>query len=447
MEIENLLKKWQEKTVMNSNIWDIAEKKYLGQRDGSAAQSIQKESPFDVAEKQFNQPMPYEGENDLDREIERNIARQTARGVETIAGLPGDVQSLVSALTGHEFESQFPTSQQIQQKVEKFGQGYLSPKGEFEEKSDELVRDIAAMAIPGGGGYSFARNIGIPVAANLVKEGLIKQGDVNENNASLAKVGTMLALDLLANRQGMGKGGVRKYASHLFEEAEKALPEGATLDATNFSKSLGNLKNTLEEGGSAASKTKALEKIAEIEKKVKNGKIGAKELVEFRKTINEAVEEMGGFEWITKPKIRQRAIKNLGEVKKEVIKGLTEYGETSNPQFLRFHKDANEAYAAIENSNQIKKFLARHLGNIAGSVGTKLLFGGAFPEIFSLGTGAGAGAFVLSNEALKMFHRMKNSPVLRKYYNEIIQASLKGNAAQAISNFKKLDKGLEQKNQ
>jgi len=435
MVTENLLKKWQGKMATNSNIWDLAEKSYTS--------NAEKKSPFDIAEKTFKTPYPLEGENDLEREIERNTARLTARGVETIAGLPGDIQSIASGLTGHEFETKFPTRQQLQEKTEQFGQGYLSPKGEFEGKSDELMGDIAAMAIPGGGGYSFARNIGIPVAANLVKEGLMKAGDVKEGNASIAKVGTMLALDLLGNRQGIGMGGVRKYASHLFNEAEKALPEGAMLNAKNFQTSLNNLENTLEQGGKATSKTKALEKISEIQSKIKNGEIEAKELVEFRKTINEAIDEMGGFEWVTKPKIRQRAINNLNDVRKEVIKGLNEYGQTSNPTFLKFHKDANEAYAAIENSDKIKKFLSKYLGSQIAGKATGLLFGAPLGHLVSASTGGLSTALLAGNEALKLFHRVKNSPVLSRYYKNILNAALKGNSAEAISNYKKLDKEIE----
>ncbi|MCE5316142.1 MAG: hypothetical protein LLG04_02105, partial [Parachlamydia sp.] len=101
--------------------------------------------PFSKWKKEF----PMEGENDLDREIERNVARGTSRIGETIAGAPGDVLSMIKGFIGDlpiggvigEF---LPTSKKLQDTSEKASLGYTKPQSLGEEKSDEILKDVAS---------------------------------------------------------------------------------------------------------------------------------------------------------------------------------------------------------------------------------------------------------------------------------------------------------------
>lgn len=122
-------------------------------------------------------PKSFENENDIEREIERNQARLTSRGLETVLGTPGNVLAsgmpfgFAGYLLGINPEGILPTSEQLQQFSEKESQGYTKPENEFEKFSDELFSDISAMAVPGSNGYSLMRNIGIPLAGSLIKKG------------------------------------------------------------------------------------------------------------------------------------------------------------------------------------------------------------------------------------------------------------------------------------
>ena len=385
---------------------------------------------------------PFEGENDLDREIERNIARGTSRIGETILGLPGDLYSFAKGLFGQNPETNLPTSESLKKLSEKATLGYTKARNEGEEKSDEVLQDIASFMIPGAGKYNLVRNIGIPIVANLTKEGLKYSG--NEKIADAAKIGTMVALDLM-NLKG---GGAKKFAGNLFNESEKLIPEGATLKSNNLQKGILSLEKSLESGGSAPSTEKALKKVNEIQSKIKNGEIEIKELIDFRKNINEIKSELGGYEVQLPKAIKKKAIANLDNVKSEVIKALNEYGSIQNPAFLKLNKSANEAYAAYESSNKISEFIKK---TASSTLKTPLL-----KTLFGLGTGLGTYAYpaaiaksaigaipvVAGYESYKILHQVIQSPTLRKFYGNILKGASTGNASQVIKNMKALDKGL-----
>lgn len=389
---------------------------------------------------------PYDEEGDLDREIERNQARLLSRGIETVAGLPGDIQSLISSMTGHEFETQFPTSEKLQEKSEEYSQGYTKAKGEHEQRADDLMKSVAAFALPGGSGYSLARNIGIPIAGELVKEGIKKSAPGKEKSAEFAKIGTMLMLDLMGNR--IAKGGARDLASKLFQESEAMVPEGTMMPAANFEKSLNTLEKTLKKGGSAPSTQAAISKIDELKSLVNNGKIDASDLLQARKRINEVILKEGGFDFTVPKEIKKRITHNLNDVKRSVINGLEEYGATQNPEFLKLNQQANEVYSALENSNKISNFIQSNFGDKFSSVGAKLLFNTA--GVGGLGTAAYVAPATTAIAAgsvplyltFKVLNRVKNSPTLRKHYFDIVNSSLKGNAGQMTKSMHLLDKEL-----
>jgi hypothetical protein len=398
--------------------------------------------PSTLKPKQSN--FPFEGENDLEREIERNQAQLTSRIGETVLGLPGDLYSFAKGIFGFDSETNLPTSKSLREGSEKASLGYTKPKNEFEEKSGEVMQDIASFMIPGSRQYSMLRNIGIPLAANAAKEGLKLSG--NEKNSDMAKLGLMVGLDLISQR----KGGAKKYAGELFNQSEKIVPKGAMLKSTAFEKSLDKLDKTLSSGGSAPSTEKALRKVNEIQSKIKNGEIEIKELIDFRKNINEIISETGGFEVQLPKAIKRKAIANLGDVKKEVINGLNEYGQKHNPEFLKLNKSANEAYAAYESSNKIANFIGKSIKGTLKTPAIKALFGigtgmGAYTYPTILAKTAVAGVPALAGyEAYKILHQVYQSPTLRKYYGEVLKGAIIGNTSQVSRNLKALDQGLSE---
>ena len=381
---------------------------------------------------------PEEGENDLEREIERNIAQGTSRIGETVLGMPGDLYSFAKSIFGYNPETVLPTSEKLRKFSEEASLGYTKPKNEFEEKSGEALQDIASFMIPGSNKYNLVRNIGIPIVANLAKEGIKYSGSEKLGNA--AKIGTMITLDLMNHRAG----GAKKYASGLFNESEKMIPKGEILKSSTLEKSLLNLEKSLESGGSAPSKEKALKKISEIQSKMKNGEIEVQELVDFRKAINEIKYELGGYEVQLPKAIKKKAIANLDHVKSKVISALDEYGTKQNPEFGKLNKSANEAYAAYESSDKMASFLKKHISTKNPAIKTLLGLGGvyAFPGIATKTAIAAPFAFG-AYEGYKILHQVIQSPTLRKFYGNILKGASSGNASQVSKNVKSLEKELK----
>lgn len=398
----------------------------------------------EVGEKPFSFDEDYP-EFDLEREIERNIARGTSRIGETILGMPGDLYSFGKYLFGYEPETYLPTSKSLQELSEKATLGYTSPQSEAEEKSDEVLQDIASFMVPGTGKYNFVRNIGIPVMANLVKEGVKVTGD--EKLGDAAKIGTMITLDIMNLK---GPGGAKKFASNLFNESEKLVPEGAVLNSPRLEKSLKSLEKVLESGGSRPSTEKALKKINEIQSKMKFGDIEVQELIDFRKSINEIKTELGGFEVQLPKALKKKAIANLDKVKNEVIEGLNEYGSKSNPEFLKLNKAANEAYAAYEQSDKIGNFIRKTMkGTVKNpAVKTVLGLGGAaggfkYPALATKGAAVGVPA-IAAYQGYKVLYQVMKSPTLRKFYGNILKGAAAGNSSQVSRNVKALEKNLKE---
>ncbi len=271
--------------------------------------------------------------------------------------------------------------------------GYNKPQSEFEEKTGDVLQDIASFMVPGSNQYSLMRNIGIPIVGNLVQEGIKYSG--NEKLGQAVKSGIMVALDLISQR----KGGAKKYASNLFNQMHESIPKGISINASNLTDRLNTLQKYLSLGGSKPSTVKALDKIKEIKSNInkkgsKKGKIDLDNLLAYRPSINEMIEDLGGFEYMFKPKLKEKIIKNLQGVKDVIIKSSEEYGQKFNPEFLKLSRSANEAWSAYENSNKIAQFLNKHFGQKALGTAVKTVLGISAPVASALTTGVASTAAI-----------------------------------------------------
>lgn len=378
----------------------------------------------------------------LERETDRNKARNLSLIGSTVLGLPGDLIAFGRGLFG--LETDIPGSADIQKGFEKLSGGYLEPQNDLEKKSDELMKDIYGMSQ--GGRPTLVRNIGIPIAANLFKEGIKGVGG-EEKEATYAKIGAMTLLDLLHGRQTKGMGGARKFASDLYNQADAALPQGATISAGGLEKNLKALKKELTSGGTAPSKANAITKVDEILGSISKGRVDVKRLTDFRQTINELINSRGGFDILQPKSVQQKSIYNLNKVKENVIDSINDYGKM-NTKFGQLDKAANEAYAAYSASNHISNFLKSHEDKIQSkTLKTALGLGGLsggymFPTAGVAGAGISAAALPVY-EAVKITQRMYQSPTLRQYYNGLIRDALTGNTVQAIKNLEALDKHMQ----
>lgn len=383
----------------------------------------------------------YVSDEDVEKDIERNQAQFTSRALESVAGLPGDLVNFASSLFG--YEPGLTGSKELRQFSEESSQGYTKPKSDLEEDLGETVSDMALFALPGAKHYSIARNIGIPIASNLVKEG-IKYAGGGEKSQAAGKLGSMAIFDLLIHRRALGSS--KEYIKQLYQQADEAIPKGLSIKATNLEKGLDSLEKSFKAGGQRPSTGDALDKISELRAAVKNGKIDLKDLVSFRPSINEWIDKYKGFEIGSSPAIRKKIISNLNKVKGEVIKAAEEYGSKYNPEYLKLSQSANEAYAASAKSNKIANFIEKVAGNKVQSMGAKALLGiGGLGALGGLGgamsAGAGAAVATPAYQLFKMILKSK-SPTLRNHYFNIIKGAAAGDASIVLKNSKALDKEL-----
>lgn len=380
---------------------------------------------------------PFETEGDMERLMDRGQAQATSRALETIVGLPGDLESFVGSFFGRE-ETFFPTSESLKKFSEGQTEGFTTPQSEAEEAVGEAFQDIVSFGIPipGSGAPSLARIAGVPIAANLVKQGL-KLGGADEQEASAAKIGSLLLLDLAARR--ITGGGAEKHINSLFKASRDELSEGALLNARKLEKALDPLEKSLKSGGSRPSRVEALKKTKEIRDVIVDGKMPVKEALDFRVSINELKDKLGAFSLETPAKIRTKAIKNLDMVKGNVIEAITDYGKAENPRFLIPYTQAEEAFAARASSDVVSNFVQKTVGKKLASPITKAVFGLALPKF---GVAKVAGAFT-AKETLKIINQIRKSPTLARFYGNALSAAVKGNAAQVSRNVLALDRKLD----
>lgn len=377
----------------------------------------------------------WEDSGDIERQQERGTAQATSRFIESSLGTLGDIQSGIKGLTGLQLGTQLPTTSKLQEFSEKATLGYTKPQNEFEQKTGDILQDISKMALPGASSYTMLRTIGIPVAGFLAKEGIENVGG-SEGSANLAKLGTMLALDLTSAYKNVGQGGAKKYAQKLWQDAEKEIPEGVKISSKNISSSMEALEKNLISGGSSPKTKKALEKIKEIKKSAKSGKIEVKELMDFRKRINDWIDANKGFSWDRgEAAVKKGTIDNLNQVKSKVIDALDEYSAI-NPAFGDPYKKSNEAYAVYHASNNIKGWLKDKFGNYLTNPYLGHLFG--FSTKAAVGGLGATGIY----QAGKLLYRVQKSPTLSELYGNVIQAAIKNDAPAAAMNLQKLKEEL-----
>jgi hypothetical protein len=386
----------------------------------------------------------YVSDEQVQRDIERGQATGVSRILEAGLGLPGDLINFVGGLFG--YEPNAPGSEKLQEISEKVTGGYTKPKNELEESVGETLQDMTLFALPGAKHYGIARNIGIPIVANLVKEG-IKYTGAGEGKQAAGKIGTMVLLDILGHRANLGT--AKEYASSLFQKADESIPKGLSIKASSLENSLNALEKSFKAGGERPATGDALKKISEIRDEIKNGKIDLKNLVAYRPSINEWIEKYKGFDIQASPAIKKKIINNLNQVKGEVIKAAEEYGSKYNPEYLKLSQSANEAYSAYAQSNKITNFIEKHASSKLKSTGAKALLGvgltgGTGALGGALGVSAGSAATLGAGLGYKIFKTIlrSKSPTLRNHYFQILEGASKGNAAQVIKNAKALDKEL-----
>lgn len=397
----------------------------------------------------------------LGANIGRQAGRAGARTAETILGAPRAFGEFLEGLVPEErvknlagkvglrkpvekgFELSkkiapyklFPKSEDIRENITKhlFGER-LEPKNKAEARSDEIISDFAALAIPlPGKQLKVLKPALLALGGNAASDIVEKMGGSKKEQA-WAKIGTILAGSMINPKAA------EKLKTDLFAQARKARPADAKVASKKLVKSVDKFEKELMKGDpDVGSKKKALDLIKKIKAKSASGDISIEDLEEFKRNINETRSSL--YEEFKTDKVGMKAAKrNLDTVSHFVDNSLKEYGKT-NPEWESFYRPANEAHGAIAQSKRVRYAIARH----AKALGFPALL--AELGLFHVaGAPAAVGSVAAGAAALgtgELLARVMKSPTLRKHYMNLMNAAMKEDVVVMRENLKRLDQELK----
>jgi len=374
------------------------------------------------------------------KDIARQGAQYTARGLETLAGLPGDIYQaaktlseyfpeLPSFLQGQEsFVSKglkkagetLPTSQELRGLSKEVSQGFLEPKTETEKGVGEFVSDLTSLK---AGGFGLLKAAGTSLVGNLIAP-VVKQATGSEKLGENTKNGLYLVSAMIK------PGAAREYGQQKLKNAYQAIPEGETILTTRLDRNLKNFLTEIEKGGITPAKQPAYRLAKRLEKAPSGNTLDVLELPATRNSINEY-----RFEKELNPKAH-RWLNKFDDI---INKELTTYGK-ANPEFLSNYREGNEILANVHQGNRVTKFISKALGTKEIKPETLLLLGLHSPK----GLGAAGGVAGLSS--VYNIGKRLTKPTFRKHYYNTLNSALKENVPVFLKNVKKLDDSIQKEN-
>lgn len=368
----------------------------------------------------------------------RRAKRYGLRGAESIAALPGDiaqtVRGLASLIPSVPEKKEHPAltalgyipgSEEIRKKTSEIFPE-LEPQSRFEEIEDAVVQDFTTLALPIKGKIPFARSIGLSVLGNLGKEG-VKSIGAGETASEATKLGLMF----LGGMFGKGRG-VNTYINNLYKKADKLVSTKAKAEYPI--KKLKAFERTLRKGSITDAKKAVLDVIDEMKGKLIDGKMKINQLTNFDKDLNRYIRKAG------KDATKRGYFKRL---KGFVNEPLEAYGK-KNPQWYKNWSGAREATKGIRSGENVRKFIKKNANlknfTYAGAI---LMQAGKYspgPLSYKIGAPLAAAAAAYGIELLK---RVATNPSLRKYYGQVVKASLNENKAMLARSIKNLDRAAK----
>lgn len=421
----------------------------------------------------FETPTTYQGEPDptVDEDffdtLKRNMYANASRLFEQTAGRTGNTEKFLKDVTANypqslgvvgwatakligkgRWENIFrgdpefqmaPTSKQIKRASEEITGGYTSPKNEYERAFQEFTEDVGALYTgqPESRGKAAFNKLLVPAAANVTKE-TVKYLGFGEDKANLAKIAVWLPLTLAGNVNA------KEYASELMNKGREGLPEHVQADVPRFMKRLGDVRNKLltSDPRNAA----AIAQINQIERDIANGNISGRSLMRMYDGVNAAKQNRSLFELGSPGSVRY-ARGSMNEINNAIRSEIFDIG-ANYPDVIDNWQNGVNAWATIHQSNAVTNYVqdvakgpyAKMItGPAAGLFGVTAYGASKVPLVSATGTVA-APALYKTGQTL---YRMWNNPTLANYYWNAVNAALSQNRNAFISNYNKLNKGLE----
>lgn len=424
----------------------------------------------------FDSPETYQGEEDPTSEestlgyIVRNIAANASRLGEQVLGRYGNIEKMgkdilanlpqaggllgyaLSELMGPErWENMVkgqpgrqqiaPTSEMLKEFSETATKGYIKPKTTGEEKFQNITEDIGATL---GGSRkitprNFAiNNLGIPLAANAVKETVEGLGFGNDK-ATYSKLGVWTALSLLGNVNAP------QFASTLMNQGRNGIPNRLPINILRLQKRLETVSKDPHLLQSDPRSQLARQTLAGIQNDLSNGQDTVRSMMTAYDGINAAKRNRGLFELSKNDQnFARRAIDRVRDaVKDEIMESGSQY-----PNALNSWRNGIQAWAVIHQSRSMTNWIDKLARGPYGKI-----IGGPAAALFGIGTygaytnpmvaGTLSTAAPLAYKTGQTAYRVWQDKNLSGYYWRAIAAANAENTPAFINNYNKLNKSLE----
>ena len=419
----------------------------------------------------FKSPSTFQGEPDpLEDESNfgwalRNFTANASRIGEQIAGFRGNVEkfakdtlvsfphtggiigSAVHELIGPEKweklirgegKQMLPTSEQLKEASQAATGGYTKPKTPGEARFQEFTEDVGS-TLRGGNIPNAVNNFLIPAAANVAKQ-IVKETGFGEDKANLAKLAVWLPLSMSYNISA------QRYASDLMNQGRNGVPQNIDINVPRFLNRLQTISTSPHLLTSDPRSALARQQITAIQNDIQNGQTSVRTFMNVYDGVNAAKRNRGMFELNRSDQnFARRSIDLVRDaVRDEVMDAANAY-----PNALGDWRNGIQAWATIHRSNALTNEFER----LATGKYAKMLSGPA-AALFGAGgysaakapfvTGTAAAVIPAAYKTGQVSYRMWNNESLRSYYFSALNDLSEQNIPSFISNYNKLNKGLEE---
>lgn len=313
-----------------------------------------------------------------------------------------------------------------------YGKELLEPRDKWEKKIDDVTESFFLQSIPIlGGRFRVARPAIAAIGGEVAKElsGIVGMSDSAQ---SAAKLGASTLAYLVNPRSA------NNLYNTLYSQAERILPQNATVAAPHLQRMIPQFRRHLERGGSAPSKVESLRKLDEIEGAFVGDRIPVRELTEFKKSINELIANNYSALGISKFGA-DATLHNLNRVGTAVDRTIARYGNTNRP-WNTIYRRANEVYGANSRGEQIRAWLNKQRPGAIKHLGLVQALGHGI----SPGTAATAVGAELGIRGGALMAKITRSPDLMEMYLNFIRGAAQRNIPLVNRELEKLDKAVSE---
>ncbi len=321
-----------------------------------------------------------------------------------------------------------PNTEDVNKFIDEYAKGALAPKGEWEQIGNEFAEDVVGSVL-NRGPKNLYRNLLVPGISTAVRKGMELYG-ASPKAQHIGKALTWIGLDLAGLAQP------ERMIGNMMENNRRSIPINDMINVNaNDIRFLDQFEQRLTSGGSRPSSQAALTKVRELRDAITpNNQLSARRAHDFYRSINEIKTSFGAFE--VEGSGKPHHVFNLNRVQNMTRNILTRYGRQQNPEFLTDFREANDAWAALKQSDQIANYVKKNYNKPFVSEGAKALFAKSNLTI-PLAVG------LTGLERVQSFAQRLTNPTLRRYYGNVLMHSLNDSKVSFMNNMQKLDKTMQ----